>query len=63
MKTTDYAWMLIIGLALAYETWTLINKVPNDTLSEAVWLVAAKRPLIPFAAGFLCGHFFWQAAK
>lgn len=63
MRVTDYAWVTLIVLALLYEGWTLINHTPNDTLSEAVWAVATKRPLIPFAAGFLMGHLFWQAAK
>ena len=29
------------------------------TISEVVWSVLDK-PFIPFLAGFLCGHLFWQ---
>ncbi len=63
MTTTD---KVVSGAAvalLAYEVWTLINKTPNDTISERIWNVSMHRPLVPFAAGLLCGHFFWQAAK
>lgn len=63
MPKTNIAWAILITAALLYEGWTLINHTPHDTLSEAVWAVASKRPLVPFVAGFLMGHFFWQAAK
>jgi hypothetical protein len=60
IKATRVAWLVaIIGL-LVYEGWTLLNSTPNDTLSEAVWEAAYTYPLLPFAAGVLIGHFFWQ---
>jgi len=53
-------WLLYaaIALALIYEAWALKTTVPGDTISELVWR-ASKRPLVPFACGFLMGHFFW----
>jgi hypothetical protein len=30
-----------------------------DIILEAIWIVTAKHPWIPFLAGFLCGHLFW----
>jgi hypothetical protein len=59
MGKTQAAWVIAIVGLLAYEAYTLANKVPGDTLSEAVWAVSG-HPLIPFLAGFVCGHFFWQ---
>lgn len=44
---------------VGYETWTLLNMKPGDTISDTVWK-ANRRPLIPFAVGMLCGHWFWQ---
>lgn len=38
-----------IGLLL-YEGYTLVNKIPNDTISEAVWRYA-RRPMFPFLFG------------
>lgn len=61
MSLTDKVIFLIVTLALAYEGWTLFNNIPNDTISESVWRIASSRPLVPFLAGFLMGHFFWQA--
>jgi hypothetical protein len=44
---------------LAYEALALANRQTGDTISERVWR-ASEYPLVPFAAGLVCGHFFWQ---
>jgi len=49
---------LCLGLLL-YEGAALTNEKEDDTISEIFW-EASKRPLVPFAFGMLCGHFFWQ---
>ena len=59
MARTKIAWLIALVGLLAYETFTLMNGTPNDTLSEAVWDIS-RYPLIPFGAGFLAGHLFWQ---
>jgi hypothetical protein len=48
-----------IVLILIYEVYAIVNKNDGDTISEMIWEVSVKRPLIPFAFGFLMGHFFW----
>lgn len=60
MKTTDKVLLVTVGALLAYEAWTLCNKEPNDTISESVWDVTKHRPIVPFAAGMLAGHFFFS---
>lgn len=53
--------LLALGAAaLGYEAWALVNRSKGDTISEIVWDATIKRPLVPFAAGLLMGHFFWQ---
>lgn len=44
---------LIAGAFGVYEAWTLVNRYPNDTISEIVWQLAAERPLVPFLFGTL----------
>jgi hypothetical protein len=52
--------LLVVGAALlALETSALRNDEDGDTISETMWTLS-KRPFVPFAAGMLCGHFFWQ---
>ena len=63
MTATDKVIGGAVVALLGYELWTLINKTEHDTISERIWRVSMKRPLVPFAAGLLCGHFFWQAAN
>jgi hypothetical protein len=50
---------LVFGLC-AYEVYALADKKDGDTISEIVWNTTSHYSILPFAAGVLCGHFFWQ---
>lgn len=50
----------LVGALLVYEAAALATECEGDTISEMVWAATTKRPLVPFAAGLVCGHFFWQ---
>jgi hypothetical protein len=53
---------IFLGLVLllcVYELVALGNGQAGDTISEIVWAVTAERPILPFATGVVCGHFFW----
>lgn len=56
----EWVFVALILAAFAYEFIALANARPGDTISEIVWTISAKRPLLPFLVGVLCGHFFWQ---
>lgn len=58
-KTGKVVALAGLGL-LAWEGWTLVNKSPDDTISETLWR-QMHRPLIPFAIGALASHFVWQS--
>ncbi len=47
-------WGFVLCVLLAYEGWTLVNKYPNDTISEIVWTFA-KRPMVPWVFGVASG--------
>jgi hypothetical protein len=51
--------LLILGLFI-YEFFALASSRRGDTISEIIWDVTKKYPLIPFLFGMLMGHFFWQ---
>ena len=54
-----------IGIAaaiVAYEFEALRNREQGDTISERVWH-ASSYPLVPFLAGMIAGHFFWQRGR
>lgn len=53
----------LVALLVIYEVAALANGAAGDTISEIVWGVASKRPILPFAFGVLMGHFFWQKAS
>jgi len=58
VKRARIVWLVLLALALVYEAYAILNSIPSDTLSEAVW--DAHHPMITFAAGVITGHFFWQ---
>jgi hypothetical protein len=49
-----FPWALVPIALLLYESWTLVNKYPNDTISEIIWQFA-KRPMVPFLFGCAFG--------
>ena len=53
--------VLVLALFI-YEGIALTNAKTGDTISEIFWHLS-QRPLVPFAFGMLCGHFFWQEWK
>lgn len=55
------AWIIALAFLLAFEMWALVRG--QQTLSEEVWALSHNWPLIPFLAGMLAAHFFWQSAR
>lgn len=52
--------LALAGGLIVYEVVSLANQHEGDTISEVMWEATTTRPLVPFVAGLLCGHFFWQ---
>lgn len=62
MKSATIAWGVATAILLGYEGYAVVNSIPGDTLSEAVWM-HFQHPMISFAAGVLVGHFWWQRKR
>ena len=56
-------WLVWVLVGLGLEIWALADRHPGNTLSETVWEITRKYPLLPLGFGLLAGHFFWQSAK
>lgn len=46
----DWRASLLCSVLLAYEAWTLVNKYPNDTISDILWILS-ERPMVPWLFG------------
>ena len=63
-----YVLVAAVVLALVYEVFWIVKEAKSGgaiqglTISELVWHISTKRPIVPFAFGFLMGHLFAQAA-
>ena len=60
MDRTDKVVAGLIGAAIIYEGYTIVDKRKRNTISERSWPKMG-RPLIPFALGMLIGHLVWQS--
>jgi hypothetical protein len=62
-----YVLVVAVVLALGYEVVAIVEESRSGgaleglTISEMVWHVSTKRPIVPFTFGVLMGHFFGQA--
>ncbi len=52
-------WVGLACLAL-YELLAALRAMPGAPISELVWRWATCRPIVPFVAGMVAGHLFWQ---
>lgn len=51
--------LALLALLLGYEGLALGNATPGDTISEVIWELSDRWPVVPLAFGLLMGHFFW----
>lgn len=58
MKQTTVLAALVLGL-VGYEAWTLNTQATGDTISEVVWSVSDRWPVVGLLFGLVMGHFFW----
>lgn len=56
----NWLWCVWLLVGLGLEVWALASRTPGATLSEHVWLITTRYPLLPLGFGMLAGHFFWQ---
>ena len=49
----------LVSAVILYEVVALLNGKPGDTISELIWSMTQKWPIIPFAVGVAVGHLFW----
>lgn len=48
------------GALLLYDGLVIWRTKDKVSISQVVWDISAKRPLLPFFLGFLMGHFFFR---
>ena len=48
------------GLLGYAEYRAVLDTRKDDTISEQVWDASKATSMVPFVAGFIMGHFFWQ---
>ena len=58
----ENVWMIVVGVTVILAVWDIFlaaDTKEGNTISEVIRKKAGKYPTIPFAFGFLMGHWFW----
>lgn len=64
VRKITYAVILAsIAILIVYDFYAIIQGGPEATISWVIIDRSYDYPIIPFAAGVLCGHLFWRAKK
>lgn len=61
MSLSGWAIMAALAILLVAEVVQAIRH--RELISVVVWRASGRYPVIPFATGFACGHFFWAPAS
>ena len=62
-QITPYFIIVVLLIVLGYDFWAYNNGSTEGTISWYIYDRSHEYPLIPFATGVLCGHFFWNLKK
>lgn len=49
------SWCIVATILLLWETWSLIDNKPQNTISEIIWKASDHYSLFPYAGGFIFG--------
>ena len=55
-------WIIISTLVIliGYDAFVVLTEGTEASISSIIIVASYELPIIPFAVGFLCGHFFWR---
>ena len=59
-KVTAIFIFAVVVVGVLFDVYVFIRGGTEATISWMIFEAAHKYPMIPFAVGILCGHFFWQ---
>lgn len=59
MTLTDIVLVSVLVLLVVFNV-VIASTGHAPTISQRMWAYAKLWPVIPFALGFLCGHWFWK---
>lgn len=60
MNLTTAFIILVVAMIVIFDVYIIARKGGKESISAKIALAAYNYPSIPFAVGFVCGHFFWQ---
>lgn len=55
--------VLIVITSVAIVANIILIATGNNSMSQVIKDTAGKFPVVPFAVGVLCGHWFWNVKK
>ena len=56
---TSVVLIATVAIWIVFDVWIYFRAGYNETISAKIYFAGRKWAWLPFAAGALCGHFFW----
>lgn len=63
MTLIRWLWLAWVLAGCSLELYALLWGQAGDTLSEIIWQLTHRYPLVALVAGLLMGHWFWQRSN
>jgi hypothetical protein len=57
---TAFVIISALVILLAYDLYAVLSGGFSATISWVIYQASLKYPIIPFAGGVVCGHFWWS---
>lgn len=58
-KRTLYVFLVLFGILMAYDAYTLVSRGYETTVSWTLYLWGTQFPIVPFIFGVLIGHLWF----
>jgi hypothetical protein len=59
-KLTIWIIISVLVILIGYDAFVVLTEGTEASISSIIIVASYELPIIPFAFGFLCGHFFWR---
>lgn len=60
ITATKYVLLVTVVVLILYDILAFCRGGTDATISNVIYKLSLDNPIIPFAAGMLCGHLFWR---
>ena len=58
-ELTDNIMLFVLVFGILYDIFVILKDGVQSSISVRLYRIGKDNPILPFAMGVLCGHWFW----